>query len=67
MSQETHAEKITGLPGLAAGHPAAVMIRTRRQERPRFSIYWIYAIIFAVLMSVQFANPFSPNMAKYLR
>jgi cell division protease FtsH len=34
------------------------------KKGPRFSIYWIYAIIFAVLIGFQFANPFSPNMAK---
>ena len=32
------------------------------KKGPRFSIYWIYAIIFAVLIGFQFANPFSPNM-----
>lgn len=31
---------------------------------PRFSIYWIYAIIFAVLIGFQLFGPFSPNMAK---
>jgi len=31
---------------------------------PKFSIYWIYAIIFAVLIGFQFFGPFSPNMAK---
>ncbi|MEO6612630.1 MAG: ATP-dependent zinc metalloprotease FtsH [Chitinophagaceae bacterium] len=34
------------------------------KKGPRFSIYWIYAIIFAVLMGFQFFNPLSPNMAK---
>jgi AFG3 family protein len=32
--------------------------------RRRFSIYWIYAIIFAVLIGFQLFGPFSPNMAK---
>jgi cell division protease FtsH len=32
------------------------------KKGPRFSIYWIYAIIFAVLIGFQFANPFTPNM-----
>jgi AFG3 family protein len=31
---------------------------------PRFSIYWIYAIIFAVLIGFQLFGPFSPNMTK---
>lgn len=35
-----------------------------RKKGPRFSIYWIYAIIFAVLIGFQIFGPFSPNMAK---
>ena len=31
---------------------------------PRFSIYWIYAIIFAVLIGFQLFSPFSRNMSK---
>ena len=35
------------------------------KKGPRFSIYWIYAIIFAVLIGFQlFPGAFSPNMAK---
>ncbi|MBK7561057.1 MAG: ATP-dependent zinc metalloprotease FtsH [Chitinophagaceae bacterium] len=34
------------------------------KKGPRFSIYWIYAIIFAVLIGFQLFGPFSPNMAK---
>src|SRR6186997_2011875 len=34
------------------------------RKGPRFSIYWIYAIIFAVLIGFQLFSPFSPNMAK---
>src|SRR6185436_11416494 len=34
------------------------------RKGPRFSIYWIYAIIFAVLIGFQLFGPFSPNMAK---
>jgi cell division protease FtsH len=30
----------------------------------RFSIYWVYAIIFAVLIGFQLFGPFSPNIAK---
>ena len=33
-------------------------------RKPRFNIYWIYAIIFAVLIGFQLFGPFSPNMAK---
>lgn len=34
------------------------------KKGPRFSIYWIYAIIFAVLIGVQIYGPFTSNMAK---
>jgi AFG3 family protein len=34
------------------------------KKGPRFSIYWVYAIIFAVLIGFQLFGPFSPNMAK---
>ena len=34
------------------------------KKGPRFSIYWIYAIIFAVLIGVQLYGPFTTNMAK---
>jgi cell division protease FtsH len=34
------------------------------KKGPRFSIYWIYAIIFAVLIGFQLFNPLAPNMAK---
>ncbi|MFN2457619.1 MAG: ATP-dependent zinc metalloprotease FtsH [Chitinophagaceae bacterium] len=30
------------------------------RKGPRFSIYWVYAIIFAVLLGFQFFGPFSP-------
>jgi AFG3 family protein len=33
------------------------------KKGPRFSIYWIYAIIFAVLIGFQLFGPFSPNTA----
>ena len=32
------------------------------KKGPRFSIYWIYAIIIAVLIGFQLYGPFSPNM-----
>jgi AFG3 family protein len=34
------------------------------KKGPKFSIYWIYAIIFAVLIGFQLFGPFSPNTAK---
>ena len=33
------------------------------RKGPKFSIYWIYAIIFAVLIGFQFLSPFSSNTA----
>ncbi len=36
-----------------------------QRKGPRFSIYWVYAIIFAVLIGFQFfGGPFTSNMAK---
>ncbi|MBC7948467.1 MAG: ATP-dependent zinc metalloprotease FtsH [Chitinophagaceae bacterium] len=35
-----------------------------QKKGPRFSIYWIYAIIFAVLIGFQLFSPFSSNTAK---
>ena len=32
------------------------------RKGPKFSIYWIYAIIFAVLIGFSLFSPFSPNM-----
>jgi len=34
------------------------------RKGPRFSIYWIYAIIFAILIGFQIFGPFSRNMSK---
>lgn len=34
------------------------------KKGPRFSIYWVYAIIFAVLIGFQIYSPFTTNMAK---
>lgn len=34
------------------------------RKGPRFSIYWVYAIIFAILIGFQLFNPLSPNMAE---
>ena len=34
------------------------------KKGPRFSIYWVYAIIFAVLIGFQLFGPFSSNTAK---
>ena len=34
------------------------------KKGPKFSIYWIYAIIFAILIGFQIFGPFAPNAAK---
>lgn len=34
------------------------------KKGPRFSIYWVYAIIFAILIGFQLFNPLSPNMVE---
>jgi cell division protease FtsH len=34
------------------------------RKGPRFSIYWVYAIIFAVLIGFQFFGPFSTSLEK---
>ncbi|MFM7671307.1 MAG: ATP-dependent zinc metalloprotease FtsH [Bacteroidota bacterium] len=34
------------------------------KKTPRFSFYWIYAIVFAVLIGMQLFGPLVPNMAK---
>jgi AFG3 family protein len=36
------------------------------RKGPKFSIYWIYAIIFAVLIGMQLFNPFSSGTATSL-
>jgi cell division protease FtsH len=34
------------------------------KKGPKFSIYWVWAIVFALLIGFQFYPPFSPNMVK---
>ncbi|HEU0110546.1 MAG TPA: ATP-dependent metallopeptidase FtsH/Yme1/Tma family protein, partial [Flavisolibacter sp.] len=34
------------------------------RKGPKFSIYWVYAIIFAVLIGFQFFGPFSTSLEK---
>ena len=57
MSQEPHKNdnkrlpKFSGRPGEGGDNG--------QKKGPRFSIYWIYAIIFAILIGFQVFNPFS--------
>ena len=55
MSQEPYKQDKSKLPKFSSrpgenGEPP--------KKGPRFSIYWVYAIIFAVLLGFQFLNPF---------
>ncbi len=49
--------KIPRIPGRPGDDPNQVP-----KKGPRFSVYWIYAIIFAVLMGYSLFNSFSGNM-----
>jgi len=50
-------------PGGSGGDDPGQPENGRDNKRPpRFSIYWIYAIIFALLIGFQLFSPFSPNM-----
>ena len=37
------------------------------RKGPKFSIYWVYAIIFAVLIGFQFFGPFSSSSGQITR
>jgi AFG3 family protein len=68
MSQENNRPenrppRFGGRPSGGPGGPNDDPGQTPRKG-PRFSIYWIYAIIFAVLIGFQLFGPFSRNMAK---
>ena len=58
MSQEQHENKSRFNSRPPADDP------NQPRKGPRFSIYWVYAIIFAVLIGFQLFGPFSPNMKK---
>ncbi len=65
MSQEPQNRDSNRNPRFGGRPPGSGDDPNQPQKKgPRFSMYWIYAIIFAVLIGMQFANPFSPNAAK---
>ena len=63
MSQEPNNREENRIPRPGNNRPGEEPGQTPRKG-PRFSIYWIYAIIFAVLIGFQLFGPLSPNIAK---
>jgi AFG3 family protein len=65
MSQEPYKNDKNNLPPRFGNRPPNKDEDPNQPPKkgPRFSIYWIYAIIFAVLIGFQLLNPFSPNTA----
>jgi len=63
MSQEPYKNDKNNLPRFGGNRPKDEDPNQPPKKGPRFSIYWIYAIIFAVLIGFQLINPFSPNTA----
>jgi AFG3 family protein len=61
MSQESNNSK-NNPPHFGGNRPTGDDPNQPPKKGPRFSIYWIYAIIFAVLIGFQLYGPFSPNM-----
>ena len=61
MSQDTgnRPQRFDRRPGMGGDDP-----NQAPRKGPRFSIYWIYAIIFAILIGFSWFGPFSRNMAK---
>jgi cell division protease FtsH len=64
MSQEPYNRNDKGTPPRFTGNRKEDDPNLPPKKGPRFSIYWIYAIIFAVLIGFQlFGGPFSSNTA----
>src|SRR5688572_20169812 len=61
MSQEN---RDNNKPPRYSGRPPGEDPNQAPRKGPRFSIYWIYLIIFAVLLGFQFFGSLSPNTAK---
>ena len=60
MSQEQKNKEDKQFPSFKSGNKSD----DNKGKGPKFSIYWIYAIIFAVLIGFGLFGPFSPSMAK---
>ncbi|MFZ1314513.1 MAG: ATP-dependent zinc metalloprotease FtsH [Chitinophagaceae bacterium] len=63
MSQESNKRNETKPPRFN-NRPGGGEDPQAPKKGPRFSIYWVYAIIFAVLIGFQLFGPLTPNMAK---
>ncbi|MFI5129001.1 MAG: ATP-dependent zinc metalloprotease FtsH [Chitinophagales bacterium] len=63
MSQDQYKNDKNNLPRFSGNRPKDDDPNQPPRKGPRFSIYWIYAIIFAVLIGFQLLNPFSTNTA----
>ncbi len=65
MSQETNKGNERRPQRYDGGRPSGPEDPNQAPRKgPRFSIYWIYAIIFAVLIGLQLYGPLSPNSAE---
>ena len=65
MSQESNNRNENRPPRFGSRPPGSGNDPNQPPKKgPKFSIYWIYAIIFAVLIGFNFFNPLSPNTAK---
>jgi ATP-dependent metalloprotease FtsH len=63
MPQEQYKNDKNNLPRGFGNRPKEDDPNQPPRKGPRFSIYWIYAIIFAVLIGFQLWGPFSSNTA----
>ena len=61
MSQETNKRNERRPQRFDSRPPGGDDPNQAPKKGPRFSIYWIYAIIFAVLIGFQLFSPLSPN------
>jgi len=64
MPQEPYKNDKNNLPRGFGNRPKEDDPNQPPRKGPRFSIYWIYAIIFAVLIGFQLWGPFSSNTAQ---
>ncbi|MBA2744981.1 MAG: ATP-dependent metallopeptidase FtsH/Yme1/Tma family protein [Flavisolibacter sp.] len=65
MSQDPYKnESKSRIPKFTKGPGAPQGEGENPKKGPRFSIYWVYAIIFAILIGFQFFGPFTPNTAE---
>jgi AFG3 family protein len=63
MSQEPYKNDNKRLPKLTPRSSGSGGDDNAPKKGPRFSIYWVYAIIFAVLIGFQLMNPFATSTA----